>query len=485
DGIHQPKANTTGGKLIFHLGSISEDLMKDGKHAFENGLPPDGNPAGTIENVWGRVTSQQYLTNAFDNSGSSRVNQDVGLDGIKNEEESDFFSDYLNDLNVSGSGLDAILADPSADNFQYFLGSELDADDMKVLERYKYFNNMDNNSPLESGTSEYIPVGSTLPDNEDLNFDNTLSDLEEYYEYELDLRPGNLDIDKKYIVDKVTNEINGDRVNWYLFRIPIITPHKTIGDISGFKSIRFFRTIMRDWEEPAVLRMSKFQLVGSQWRKYTGSLREKELNEPPERYDGNFLISVVNLEENGSSSQGKTPYVLPPGVKQDLDNTSPIQRRNNEQSMVLKVDNLEDGDARAAFKNVGLDLINYGRLKMFIHAESDEQFTDTVKAFIRLGTDFIENYYEIEVPLILTPHGSKDPHVIWPIENEIDVAFDELYALKSIRNKAEFNIDLPFTQKLRQYIITIQGRPELSTVQTLMIGLRNPKSIDEQPRNVL
>jgi cell surface protein SprA len=484
DGINPPKANTTGGKLIFHLGSVSEDVMKDGRHAFENGLPPDGNQAETIENVWGRVTTQQYLTNAFDNSASARPNQDVGLDGIINSNEADFYADFINNLSLTGSPLERILEDPSADNFQYFLGTELDSEDAKILQRYKDFNGMENNSPVNAGTTDYTPVGTTLPDNEDLNGDNTLSDLEEYYEYELELRPGELEIGKNHIVDRVTNDINGDQVSWYLFRIPIKQPDRVQGEIDGFKSIRFIRTILTDFSEPAVLRMAKFQLVGAQWRRYNGSLREKDLLETPEYFDSKFNVSVVNIEENGTPSPGKTPYVLPPGINRDIDNTSPIYRENNEQSMVLCVDDLQDGDARAAYKNITLDLINYGRMKMFIHAESDQLFSDTVTAFIRLGTDFVENYYEIEVPLVLTPQGSNDPEVIWPSENEINVAFNELYALKSTRNRLNFNINLPFSQPLRQYEITVLGRPDLSTVQTVMIGIRNPGSPDKSPRNI-
>lgn len=484
DGIHPPKANTTGGKLIFQLGSVSEDLMKDGRHAFENGLPPDGGQSGTIQNAWGRVTTQQYLTNAFDNSASARPNQDVGLDGTKNDNEASVFSDFINNLTVTGPARDRILADPSADNFHYFLGTDLDNEDAKILFRYKNYNGMDGNSPLVSGNGEYTPVGTTLPDNEDLNEDNTLSDLEEYYEYDIDLRPGELEIGKNNIVDKVTNEVYGQSVSWYLFRIPIKKPDRVQGDINGFKSIRFIRTVLTDFQEPAVLRLAEFRFVGSQWRRYTGSLRQRELNEPPEYYNSNFQVSVVNIEENGAASPGKTPYVLPPGIERDIDNTSPIYRQTNEQSLELCVDDLQDGDARAVFKNTTLDLVNYGRLKMFIHAESEQNFADTVTAFIRLGTDFVENYYEIEVPLVLTPTGSTNPDVVWPSENNIDVAFDELLSLKASRNRAGFNIDLPYTVKIRQYNLSILGRPDLSSVQTMMIGLRNPKSPDKSPRSI-
>ena len=484
DGINPAEANTTGGKLIFHLGSISEDVMKDSRHAFENGLPADGDTTRTTNNSWGRVTQEQYLTNAFDNSEIARPNQDVGMDGVINTDEPNYFADFVSDLNVNGEALDRILEDVSADNFQYFLGSELDADDAKILERYKEFNLTDGNSPLVVGTTDFTPVGTTFPDNEDLNFDNTLSDLEEYYEYELDLRPGSLEVGKNFVTEVITNEINGQRVNWYLIRIPILKPSRIQGNIVGFKSIRFIRSIMTDWQQPAVLRMVKFQLVGAQWRRYPLSLRDRYLMEPPEIVNSNFEFAVVNLEENGSPAAGETPYVLPPGIQQDIDNTSPIYRQNNEQSIKLTVDGLVDGDARGVFKNVALDLVNYGRIKMFIHAQNNGNQGDSATAFLRLGTDMVDNYYEIQVPLVFTPRGSTDPNVIWPEENNIDLEFADLYALKKLRDKGDLNINIPFSQNIRQYKITVVGRPDLHDVQAMMIGIRNPKSPDGDPISI-
>ena len=102
----------------------------------------------------------------------------------------------------------------------------------------------------------------------------------------------------------------------------------------------------------------------------------------------------------------KIPYMLPPGIKRDYDNTSPIVRQQNEQSLLLTVTNLKDRDARAVFKNQTTDLINYKRLKMFFHAEENdaELADDELTAFVRLGTDFTENYYEIE--LMIFAHSS-------------------------------------------------------------------------------
>ena len=47
----------------------------------------------------GRVTTKQYLTNFFENNIDSRSNQDIGLDGLKNEDEIDYFKDSFLDKN--------------------------------------------------------------------------------------------------------------------------------------------------------------------------------------------------------------------------------------------------------------------------------------------------------------------------------------------------------------------------------------------------
>ena len=104
-----------------------------------------------------------------------------------------------------------------------------------------------------------------------------------------------------------------------------------------------------------------------------------------------------------------------------------------------------------------------------------------VTAFMRIGTDFTENYYEVEVPLVMSPSGVATPEVVWPEANEIDVVLNDLYAVKSARNRANSAVNLPFTQIKGKHRITVVGRPELSTVQTVMIGIRNPDSPDRAP----
>ena len=489
DGVFNDN-NSTGGELVFNLGSVSEDLMRDGKHAFENGLPGDGNTASATQTDWGFVPSEQYLTNFFENTAGIRENQDVGLDGLKDDQEVNFFQEtFLDNLNISATVRDEILNDVSADNFEYYLGDNLDRSNAKIIERYKNYNGLDGNSPISSGG--ITQAASVIPDNEDLNKDNTISTLEEYYEYRVDLRPNQLRVGEGFVVDEVTDR---DEVSWYLFRIPVRNPDRIVGDIQGFKTIRYLRTYFTDWEQPVVLRMAKFQLVGSQWRKFQESLVEPGLNDVPESATSDFNVSVVNIEENSVGDAETSPYTVPPGLDRDRDNTTFLNRRINEQSLQVCVENLEDKDARAVFKNVTYDLINYGRMKMFFHGEAyrgDIVNDDEVTAFLRLGTDYNENYYEIEIPLKITPKnlvlsGDALERAVWPFENELDISIKELLGIKSERNRLGLDTQIPYTVTTDdgRYQVSIKGRPDVSTILTMMIGIRNPESQDRAPKSV-
>ena len=498
-GKNTGENNTTGGKLILQLGSISEDVARDSKHAFENGLPADGNlTSAASPNEWGYVSNQQYLTNAFDIEPTSRSNQDVGLDGLPTEknaptgvsEVEHFQTTFINALNPGAQ--EVVLNDPSADDFKHYFDPEFDGADAQILERYKNYNGLDGNSPITTTSDDIARAGSTIPDNEDLNADNTLSELEEYYEYDVDLKPG-LEIGQEYIVDKVEAKTETG-VFWYLYRIPVRDFENKVGNISGFKSIRYMRMILTGFQQPVVLRMSNFRMIGSRWRRYQADLRGGGFQGEQEPNFNDFTVSVVNLEENGVWEQTDeetptSPYRIPPGVRRDRDVTSAISRQLNEQAVQVCVDDLKDGDARAIFKNVGVDLFNYGRIKMFLHANSLSH-DDELHAFLRLGTDFDQNYYEIEIPLKVSDHTIQEPsdREVWPEENEIDLDLNDLYALKASRDRERFPASESYPREggkqVGRHLIRMVGRPDLSSVQLMMIGIRNPKSDDRRSHSV-
>ena len=86
-----------GGDLYLNLGEVSEDILKDGKKFFENGLPANGNTYTYEESAFGHVPTTSSLVYAFDNNAGSRGQQDVGLNGLSSENEAQFkvYADYL------------------------------------------------------------------------------------------------------------------------------------------------------------------------------------------------------------------------------------------------------------------------------------------------------------------------------------------------------------------------------------------------------
>jgi cell surface protein SprA len=482
------------GKLYFNLGSVSEDIMKDQKHAYENGLPVKAadieDPKKVSLNQWGRVTKQAFLTNSFDNTAGSRDKQDLGLDGFNSEDEKNYFdSTYLNRiLGLSPSALAEIQADPSGDDFRYFLDDNYDNAQASLLARYKKFNGMENNSPLNETEGAATKSYTTVPDNEDISGDNNVDNLEEYFEYEIDIDPARLVVGQNYVVDKrvVTDKdkTSGDEVTWYQFRIPIREPDHVEGNISGFKSIKFMRMYMTEFESPVVLRMAQMQLVANQWRVYQNTILEPTESFPnTETRKPEIVVSSVNIEENGVASENKVNYTTPPGFYRDQDITSLNNRQMNEQSLQVCVDQLGEGQGRSVFKYVNVNLLNYKRFKMFLSANTQGQAIDgAATAFVRIGTDFEENYYEIEVPLHYTiPSGSVMQDIdVWRSENFIDVSLEDLVAVKTERNQKSAstgslpNYKLPYATERSGRMIVVKGNPDLSAVQTLMIGVKNP-----------
>lgn len=487
-----------GGKLYFNLGDISEDILRDGRKFFENGLPEDGSDENVEFTVWGRVPTKQLIVNSFDNQEGSRQHQDVGYDGLPTVREQEFFREtYIDRVAAAfGAGSQAYqnaVADPSADNYHYFRGGDYDDADLKVVERYKYYNNADGNSPTDNQSPENYPTAATnLPNMEDMNNDNTLSEDERYYQYVIDLSPDKMVVGENYINDVYEGHPkplpNGDRpaTKWYQFRIPIHNPDKVVNNMSGFNSIRFIRVFMREFEEPIICRLATFELVRSDWRTYNLSLRE-DGDYSPTQDDGecSFYVGTVSLEEN--ANRMPIPYVLPPGIVRETAYGMTAQLyQENEQSVTMKVVDLPDGDSRAIYKSTSYDLRQFNNLQMYIHAEdvfsSGDLRAGEVTAFVRLGSDFKENYYEYEIPIEITPWsaGRGDTTLIWPEKNNLYITLDSLVSLKMDRNKAvrEGNhpgILVPYSRFDGENKMTVVGNPNLGEVTTIMIGVRNPK----------
>jgi cell surface protein SprA len=486
-----------GGDLYFNLGEVSEDILRDSRKAFENGLPASDSVILVDTTTWGRVPRTQSVVNDFNTDPETRKYQDVGLDGLSDNDEQKYFRNYLNDVKaiiVDTTNYDylKIKADPSSDNFRYYLNDVYDNEGAGVIQRYKNYNGLENNSPPTEGE---FAAASTKPNAEDINRDNTLNETEAYYSYRASIRPGDLQVGKNYIVDKVRGA--DQDVDWYLFRIPIADYESKHGNIEDFKSIRFMRMYLHDFTDSVILRFAELHLIRGEWRKYRFDMSEGGPGLAEQIDDGSFEISAVNIEENS----GKEPvnYVLPPGIDRVIDPSQPQIAELNEQSMVFRVFNLADGDAKVAYKNVDLDLRQYRKLKMFVHAEAiagEMLQSNEITAFIRLGSDYQDNYFEYEVPLVLTTPGSYDDDIeddrleVWPQQNTFEIDLDKLVDLRIERDLAARS-DPVFYGKTRIYRkydgennkMKVKGTPNLSNIRTIILGIRNPGNADNQFSN--
>ncbi|MFK7061004.1 cell surface protein SprA [Flavobacterium oreochromis] len=470
-------ANT--GKISIHLGEVSEDILKDGKKMYENGLPGLGSVQKTIPSKWGKVPANQSLIYTFDADNNNRTLQDVGLNGLSDVEERVQFPNFANQ------------EDPAMDNYQYYLNTS-----GGIVDRYKKYNGTEKNSPVD--VTDTNRGNSTIPDVEDINRDNTMNTVEGYYKFEIDVKPNAKSGDKYVVSERIVKDVdfgNGEKKNarWIQYKIPI-SEGIPIGGISDTRSIRFMRMLVNGFDDQITLRFGALDLVRGEWRRYTGQLTNVVGS------NTNFEVQSINIEEN--AQRLPIPYVLPPNVQREQINNNNTIVKQNEQSLVLRVGSandeskgLVDGESKAVFKNVSVDMRQYNRIKMFLHAESlvENDLKDkTLSAFLRFGNDFTNNFYEIEVPLKVTPFRQGAADVVWPAENEINLALSALGKLKLESFKADPQfIDSEDKSYVREAVvydsgatigmkIRVKGNPNIGYVRTLMVGLKNPKDIDKK-----
>lgn len=495
------KPNSTGGKLYLNLGSISEDVLKDGRRFYENGLNSPNQPSAVDNSsTWGKTpVNPIQVTQAFSNDPADRPYQDVGFDGLDDAGEAVKRAAYLNSIRTNFGTGSALYAraqnDPSNDNYKWYRDNSYDATNTGILGRYKNFNNPQGNSPIATGNSQFSPAATLYPDNEDLNRDNTLNETEEYYQYAIDLKPG-MDVgNTKYITDRQRISVryadgSSGTENWYLFRVPISDYEKKVGNIPDFKSIRFVRMFLTDFEDSVVLRFARLDLVRNQWRTFqfkidtTGNYVQQ-----PRGGSTTFNVLAVNVEEN--SKRQPVNYLIPPGIErvQQLSNNG-INLLQNEQAMSYKIRNLATNDIRAAFKTMNLDMRQYGSLHMFAHAESvvgsQPINNNQLNAVIRIGSDFLNNYYEIKIPLRVTPPGNypntdAGQRAVWPDSNNLDFNIQDLVQLKIRRNNNLQNITSYYQEKIGNKSFAIKGNPNLGEVQAFLIGIENSRLSDGVP----
>lgn len=486
--------NKSGGDVFFNLGNISEDILKDGRKALENAVPLSTDLSQVDQTNWGFVVKNQPVVQAFDNNNANRLKQDVGLDGLSNSQEASFFSNFLAQVQgvLSPAAMNKLQNDPSSDDYQYFRSNQFDQQAAGILDRYQYYNGLEGNSRTNEQSQIDFGVETSantlLPDGEDLNRDNTMNEIDEYYQYRFSTRPQDMVVGKNYIVDEVFSDVtlangNTEQVRWFKVRIPLTDYESKVGNVNDFKTIRYVRMFMTNYADTTVVRLGKLQLVRGEWRKYNAeNVANKVISDPSMGIvpsdNSEFNVANVSIEENGTKSP--IPYVVPPGINRQVDwgnNNYNVQL--NEQSISLDVKNLRDGYGRGTYRTTSHDFRPYGNLEMFIHAEGENLRDGDFRAFIRVGTDDKYNFYEYDLPLRITPSGTTSADLIWPEENRLLIKIKKLQEAKLARDAAMLNgspwpIDIPYEFYDGVNKITIVGTPDISKVRYYMLGVKNP-----------
>ncbi len=490
------------GYITIHLGNVSEDILLDDQQFYENSLPRDGESVESCETAWGKVPLNSPINDAF--PGQNFSDQDLGLDGLNNSEELNKHESYIDALIAGLSLPSSVAADPAADDFVFFNDEErFTEQDDNLLERYKYVNNPQGNSPDVSAQGNF-QRGNPVPDKEDLNNNRSLDKGESYYEYRIKIKELGGFLDESatpFIRDTrdITRPEGQENERWYRFRIPL-NQGDAINGIQGFRSIQFIRMLVNGFSTTKTFRMAEFELIRNQWRKQEIICRDSIATQPE------FNIDVVGFEEN----QDKEPfgYVIPRGIVQERVVAQFSPTLQDENAMVIRFDNLERGCDLQIAKLQELDLRVYERMQLFVHAEKCDVDTDLrdkeVSVFIRVGKDFENNYYEYEIPMtfsdnLTVPDASAR---IWPEANQFDFPLDLFIQAKKLRNvtpgaridsafvinnatllgtentpglnstAAEFtsimdNITLP-----EGHAIKIKGNPNLGLTKGIAIGVR-------------
>lgn len=256
------KSDSVSGKLFINLGVFCEDILRDENHQNEASISSEVYENDT--SLWGIYGK----FNVWDINFTSELYQDIGLDGLDNENEVNFYDDYLTQVQeaCSQDAYENIKADPAKDDYQYFRGSEHDNNDVGVIERYYDYNSFEGNSlPDEYSTENYPTSSSIYPDREDIDYNGTLNCNETYLEYEINVERNNfvegvncLDSVHHLYVPTVCHEYI--YVTWYHFKIPVSDFSANYGNQLLNDNFEMIRIYLTGFEQAVTFRFAFFCL---------------------------------------------------------------------------------------------------------------------------------------------------------------------------------------------------------------------------------
>ena len=476
------------GTIEFHLGNVSEDILRDNLQFYENAIPTENNMVPIRATSWGDVPLSIPNVQGFDLEFQEE--QDLGFDGMSNAQERVKHAEYVNAIETAFNiRMDE---DISNDDYVAYLDERF-PDGVSVLERYRNFNNPEGNALRQN---QLVGLGNTLPDAEDLNDNRSLETNESYFGYTVNLENGNGEIliseESEFITDTrlTVNPVTGEEEKWYRFQIPIASPNVTVGDISSLRSIQFLRMIVSGFEEQKTFRLADFELVRNQWFRLPIDCQGNAGNQGVD-----FIVNEVGIQENSRKEPFR--YVTPKGIVQEriFSTFSPLLQDEN--SLALNVIGLPDSCEMMISRGTRLDMRQFDELELFTHAaKKDPTLEDgDISVFVRIGKDFRNNYYEYELPMvfsdsmiansILPMDGMSEAFdleayqaEVWQDTNFISFPLRLFQEAKIARNNAGapvfdvFDYD-PGNPEQPNARVRIKGNPTLGLVKAMVIGVRN------------
>ena len=342
--------------------------------------------------------------------------EDVGLDGVAGDDNT-AGADYWF---IDGLSNPAV---PSNDDWEYTVSDR---------DNYRHINGTEGNADDENGR---------YPDSEDLDGDNFLDLSNNFFRFGFEF---NNDQDElKYVAGGQTNP-NG----WRLYRIPLTDTLQIVG-FPNWTQIEYARIWMTGFTSEAAVTIATMELVGNDWRETTPT---------DSGGDRDYIsVAVVNTHENPG-------YYSPPGVLGEVDPITDV--RSKEQSLSLLVNGLPPENTvwvtRTLYQT--LSLIEYKKLKLFVHGGGHQMMTfpdDQIEFLFKFGADTANNYYQYIETL----------YPGWDSKNEVIIDFNVLTSLKLDRPPDTTRWGDVYNDQGDS--ILIQGNPSLTNIRYLSLGLRS------------
>jgi hypothetical protein len=380
------------------------------------------------------IPNNAYNTEDIIQNGTLQESEDIGLDTLTNEQELVKFN-QKNGTNFQ-----------NLDEFFNAYGNRDPAGDDNTESQTI-------NVDFINGTEKSrFTDGGQKPDSEDLDRTGQMEPTNKYFEYSVKLDPEN----NKFITGE-----GAPGKGWYQYKIPLAEFTKNFHDAS-LRTVKFARVWIKGVNGKVRVALLEFNLVGNQWYK-------------PEKLDTTYNISVINIEENSQIYMSPVPGDV---LRQTVRNTSGVNTKSNEQSLVLSFNNLTTGKQKLAVKDYRsqiLDLFNYKVMKLFVNGDPSFNYTNELvydaAMVVRFGTDST-NYYEYRAPI----HPDIRPGQPWNSMNEVSIVFADLTSLKVTRDSVSQVVDIPVPNGPPGAYYRIRGSPALNSIREFTLGVEKNRT---------